>query len=76
MSTNNLSGSHTASSRNLLKGLVLEVESDKVMSQVVMQCGPFRVVSLISTEAVRDLDLKPGVIARAQIKATNVAIVK
>ncbi|MGV2448473.1 UNVERIFIED_CONTAM: MerR family transcriptional regulator, partial [Bacillus sp. ATCC 13368] len=39
-------------------------------------CGPFRVVSLISTEAVRDLDLKPGVIARAQIKATNVAIVK
>jgi len=75
MSTNNLSGSHTASSRNLLKGLVLEVESDKVMSQVVMQCGPFRVVSLISTEAVRDLDLKPGVIARAQIKATNVAIV-
>ena len=68
--------SHHVSSRNLLEGLVLEVVSDKVMSQVVMECGPYRVVSLISTEAVNDLELKPGVIAKAQIKATNVSIVK
>jgi len=63
------------STRNLLEGLVVEVISDRVMSQVVMQCGPYRVVSLISTEAVRELGLEPGVIAAAQIKATNVSIV-
>ncbi|WP_277033298.1 TOBE domain-containing protein [Propionimicrobium lymphophilum] len=71
-----LSGSHDVSTRNMLKGLIIEVKSDTVMSQVIMQCGPFRVVSLISTEAVKDLGLEPGVIANAQIKATNVSIVK
>lgn len=71
-----LSGSKDVSTRNLLKGLILDVKSDKVMSQVVMQCGPYRVVSLISTEAVEDLGLEPGVIAKAQVKATNVSIVK
>ncbi len=63
------------STRNLFDGLVIEVISDLVMSQVVMQCGPYRVVSLISTEAVRELGLEPGVVASAQVKATNVSIV-
>ncbi len=30
------------------------------MSQVELQCGPYRVVSLISTEAVTELGLEPG----------------
>ncbi|MGO1591466.1 MAG: TOBE domain-containing protein [Ancrocorticia sp.] len=64
-----------ASTRNLLEGLVLEVVSDKVMSQVVLQCGRYRVVSLISTEAVEELGIVPGSLASAQIKATNVSIV-
>ena len=46
-----------------------------VMSQVVMQCGRYRVVSLISTEAANELGLEPGVVALAQVKATNVSIV-
>ncbi len=44
------------------------------MSQVELQAGPFRIVSLISTEAVRELGLAPGVLAVASIKATNVVI--
>ena len=44
------------------------------MSQVDIQCGPYRIVSLISTEAVRELGLEPGSIATAVIKATNVTI--
>jgi len=44
------------------------------MSQVEMQCGPYRIVSLISTEAVRELRLEPGSMATAVIKATDVAI--
>ncbi|MDN5572126.1 MAG: helix-turn-helix transcriptional regulator [Propionibacteriaceae bacterium] len=64
---------HT-SARNQFRGLVTRVVSDQVMSQVELQCGPFRVVSLISTEAVRDLGLEPGVVTTARVKATNVVI--
>ncbi len=63
------------STRNLFEGLVIEVIKDKVMSQVVMQCGRYRVVSLISTEAANELGLEPGVVASAQVKATNVSII-
>ncbi len=62
------------SARNRLVGLVTKVTSDKVMSQVEMQCGPFRIVSLMSTEAVRDLGLEPGVVAVAVVKATTVIV--
>jgi molybdopterin-binding protein len=62
------------SARNRLVGLVTSVLSDKVMSQVEMQCGPHRVVSLMSTEAVGDLGLEPGVLAVAVIKSTNVVV--
>lgn len=62
------------SARNRLVGLVTEVVSDRVMSQVEMQCGPHRVVSLMSTEAVRDLGLEPGSLAVAVIKSTHVVV--
>ena len=62
------------SARNRLVGLVTDVQVDKVMAQVEMQCGPHRVVSLISREAVDDLGLKPGVLAVAVIKSTNVVV--
>ncbi len=62
------------SSRNHFTGLVTQVTSDLVMSQVELQCGPFRVVSLISTEAVGELGLKPGCVATAVVKATNVSV--
>ena len=64
---------HT-SARNQFRGLVTRVVSDTVMSQVELQCGPFRVVSLISTEAVRELGLEPGVVTTARVKATNVVL--
>ena len=62
------------SARNQFVGLVTEVISDTVMSQVELQCGPFRVVSLLSTEAVRELGLEPGSVAVAVVKATNVIV--
>ncbi|MGI3783091.1 MAG: TOBE domain-containing protein [Janthinobacterium lividum] len=62
------------SARNRFVGLVTEVTSDPVMSQVELQCGPFRVVSLMSTEAVRELGLEPGSVAVAVVKATTVII--
>ena len=45
-----------------------------VMSQVEVQAGPHRLVSLLSTEAVDDLGLVPGAPAVASVKATNVVI--
>lgn len=67
-------GEGARSARNHLTGLVTRVVSDKVMSQVELQCGRFRIVSLISTEAVLELGLEVGVVATAVIKATNVTI--
>lgn len=67
-------GEGERSARNHLTGLVTRVVSDTVMSQVELQCGRFRIVSLISTEAVEELGLEPGVVATAVIKATFVTI--
>lgn len=67
-------GDHRRSARNRFTGLVTRVTSDRVMSQVELQCGPYRVVALISTEAVDDLGLEPGSLATALVKATNVSI--
>ena len=44
-----------SSARNRFVGLVTDIRIDTVMAQVELQCGPFRVVSLMSSEAVRDL---------------------
>jgi molybdopterin-binding protein len=62
------------SARNRFVGLVTEVVQDKVMAQVELQCGPHRVVSLMSTEAVRELGLTPGMLAVAVVKSTQVII--
>ena len=63
-----------SSARNRLVGLVTKVTADTVMSEVQMQCGPFTVVSLMSTESVRQLGLEPGVVAVAVVKATTVIV--
>ncbi|WP_422748863.1 TOBE domain-containing protein [Mycobacterium sp. WMMD1722] len=63
-----------SSARNRFVGLVTKVTADQVMSEVQMQCGPFTVVSLMSTESARQLGLEPGALAVAVIKATNVII--
>lgn len=62
------------SARNRFVGIVTEVISDPVMSQVEIQAGPHRVVSLVSTESVRELGLEPGVVTVAVVKATNVML--
>lgn len=63
-----------SSARNRFVGLVTKVVTDTVMSQVEMQCGPFTVVSLMSTDAVRELKLEPGSVAVAVVKATTVIV--
>lgn len=62
------------SARNRFAGLVTKVTKDAVMAQVDLQCGPFRVVSLMSAEAAEELQLEPGVLAVASVKSTHVVV--
>ena len=62
------------SARNRFTGLVTRVVKDTVMAQVDLQCGPFRVVSLMSAEAASELGLEPGVLAVASVKSTHVVV--
>ncbi|TDE94175.1 MerR family transcriptional regulator [Occultella glacieicola] len=63
-----------SSARNRFVGLVTNIVADTVMAQVELQCGPFRVVSLMSSEAVRELGLEVGSTAVAVVKATTVIV--
>lgn len=62
------------SARNRFVGLVTAITTDTVMAQVEIQAGPHRVVSLMSSEAVRELGLEIGSLAVAVVKATTVII--
>jgi len=62
------------SARNRLPGIVTRVLKDTVMAQVELVCGPYRLVSLMSSEAAEELGLEPGVRAIASVKSTNVVV--
>lgn len=62
------------SARNQLEGTVVSVQTDGLMGRVELACGPYRVVSIITAEAVEELALKPGDTATAVVKATNVEV--
>ncbi len=67
-------GPPTTSARNAFPGIVTRVVRGDVVSQVEVQSGPHRLVSLMTTESVDDLGLAPGVPARASVKATHVVV--
>ena len=69
-----IGSSRTRSARNRFTGLVTKVEVDGLVAQVEIQAGPHRVVSILTSEAVRDLALEPGAIATASVKATSVVV--
>lgn len=64
----------SASARNRFRGVVTAVTRDTVMAQVEIRAGPFRVVSLLSREAVDELGLQVGSVAVATAKATTVGV--
>ncbi|MBX6750034.1 MAG: helix-turn-helix transcriptional regulator [Micromonosporaceae bacterium] len=63
-----------SSARNRLRGIVTNIVRDGVVAQVDLQAGPFRIVSLMSREAVDALGLEVGSRAVAVIKSTTVVI--
>lgn len=63
-----------SSARNRFLGVVTRVVKDRVAAQVEVQAGPYRLVSLLTREAVDELKLAPGARVVAAVKATNVVI--
>lgn len=66
--------SGVSSARNRLRGIVTSIAKDAVMAQVDIQAGPFRIVSLMSREAVDELELEVGSLAVAVVKSTTVVV--
>jgi molybdate transport system regulatory protein len=65
------------SARNQLQGKIVSVEKGDVASLIKIQIEtPVIVTSMITTESVRDLDLKKGDTVRAIIKSSSVMILK
>lgn len=67
-------GPTSTSARNAFAGIVTRVVRGDVVSQVEVQSGPHRLVSLMTTESVDALGLAPGVPARASVKSTHVVV--
>jgi molybdopterin-binding protein len=65
---------HRVSARNRMAGIVTDVVMDGVMARVDVAAGRFRLVSLMTREAAQELGLRPGVLATAVVKATNVVV--
>ena len=62
------------SARNRFPGLIRAIKTEGLLAQVELDAGPFRVVSVVTREAVEELGLKRGVQATAVVKATSVLL--
>jgi molybdopterin-binding protein len=64
------------SARNNLKGKVVDISKGQVVAKVKVDVGGQFITSLVSIEAVDDLELKVGDTVSAFIKASEVIIGK
>ena len=62
------------SARNRFPGIITRIERDGVAAVVEVIAGPHRLVSLMTAEAVDELDLRIGDEAVCVVKATNVMV--
>ena len=65
---------HDLSARNRFTGIVREVKVDGLLAQIELEAGPFRIVSVITSEAAEELGLEPGSPATAVVKATSIMV--
>ena len=69
-------GSARISGRNQLLGNVAEITIEDLLAKVVLLIGDQRVTAIITSDAARELGLRPGDPAVALIKATEVMIIR
>jgi molybdopterin-binding protein len=66
----------TVSGRNQLVGTVIEVKISGLMAKVVLAIGDQQITSIITADAVREMQLRKGQTAAALMKSTEVMIVR
>jgi molybdopterin-binding protein len=64
------------SGRNQLVGQIVEVKISGLLAKVVLEIGDQKITSIITADAVREMQLRKGQTAGALIKATEVMIVR
>jgi molybdopterin-binding protein len=64
------------SGRNQLVGTVTEVKISGLMAQVKLQIGEQMITSIVTADAVREMQLRKGQTAAALMKSTEVMIVR
>ena len=62
------------SARNALKGKVKQVKPGAINTEVIIDCGGYELVSVITKESAEKLEITPGKEVYAIIKASNVMI--
>jgi molybdopterin-binding protein len=60
--------------RNELPGTVKEINSDKVLSEIIVETRIGEMAAVITTRSVQDMGLKVGDRVAALVKATNVSL--
>ncbi|NYF78938.1 helix-turn-helix transcriptional regulator [Granulicella arctica] len=66
----------TVSGRNQLVGTVVEVKISGLLAKVVLSIGDQRITSIITSDAVREMQLRKGQTAAALMKSTEVMIAR
>jgi molybdopterin-binding protein len=69
-------GFRRVSGRNQIVGRVLEVRTEGLMAQITLSIGGQHITSIITSDAAREMRLKPGDRVAALIKSTEVMIIK
>ena len=63
------------SARNRLQGVVRDVQVDGLLAQIELDVTePARVVAIITRASAEELDLQPGAMVTAVVKATSVMV--
>lgn len=66
----------TVSGRNQLIGKITEVKVSGLLAKVVLAIGDQQITSIITADAVREMQLRKGQTAAALMKSTEVMIVR
>jgi molybdopterin-binding protein len=66
----------TVSGRNQLIGTIVEVKISGLLAKIVLAIGDQRITSIITADAVREMQLRKGQTAAALIKSTEVMITR
>ena len=63
--------------RNQIQATVVQIKTGDVMSQVALEAvGPVHMTSVLTTDSLAELGIKPGDKVRVIVKAIHVLVVK